>query len=185
MLPALLNGTNCSNAYDSHGEYVNDTGFGGTISNPISPQNLQKCDIMDSETSYNQLWDMEESHALYDKENIYHAEMDILSDVSTTIIKTTPLMITGVVNIIIDYMAPIHPDDICGEYWSRGSMFSDEDTEYLWWDKGFDTHSSYFEAVNSAKKRVHRSKSLAVRWGGQWRWVRYNKNVEDLQLLMY
>jgi predicted N-acyltransferase len=171
---------NCENAYDSQEEYESDTDFDDTIST-----NSQEYDIMDSKTPYNQLWDMEESHILDDKEKAYRAERDMLPDVLTTIIKTTPLTITGIASIIIDYMSPTHPDDTCSEDWCRGSMFSDEDGEYLWWDKGFDTYKEYFEAVRIAKKRMHRAKSLAFRWGCRWRWVRYNKNAEELQLLLY
>jgi hypothetical protein len=41
--------------------------------------------------------------------------------------------------------------------------------------KGFWNEHEYLVAVKAAKKKWHRTRSLAQWWGGTWRWTRHKK----------
>ena len=51
--------------------------------------------------------------------------------------------------------------------------------------KGFYDKESYLAAVNAATKKWHRTRSLAKRWGGRWRWKRHSKANSALLALKW
>jgi hypothetical protein len=149
----------------------------------------------DCKSPYDQYWDKEERYSMeearLDKEEWYSTEEAKLPMVMMTIVSVTVIHSPFLAGLIIEYMSPIHPDDMGDDellaledtYESDEETYleeepepeSDPEPEPHWWLKGFGDEESYDAEVKAAKKKWHRTRSLAKHWGAKWRWKRHDK----------
>lgn len=129
--------------------------------------------------------------ARLDKKEWYSAEEAKLPMVMMTIVSVTVIHSPFLAGLIIEYMSPIHPDDMDDDellaledtYESDEETYleeepepeSDPEPEPHWWLKGFWDEESYDAAVKAAKKKWHRTRSHAKRWGSKKKWKRHDK----------
>lgn len=164
---------------DSTRTYPPDTWKPGSpwVSAPISA----KSDIyevpIDYKSPYNQFLDMEEERARLDKEEWYLKENAKLPEIMMIIMSATKIISPLLAGRIIEYIYPIHPDDVEDTYDSVEETCPEEEPEPKpkWQLKGFQDKDSYDSAVKEATKKWQRTLSLAKRWGSNWRWKRHEK----------
>lgn len=127
---------------------------------------------------YNKFCDTKEEEARLYKEKWYFKEEAKLPAAMMTIVSVTNLRSPLLAGLIIEYMYPIHPDDMGDKILALNDNYESKEadqTEPHWSFKGFCDNESYLAAVNAATKKWHRTLSLAKRWGGDWRWKRHRK----------
>lgn len=148
-------------------------------------------ELDDCKSPYNQYWDMMEERARIDKEKWYLDQDTNLAKVLDTIVTVTVVSSPDIAAIIIEFLSFLHPDDadeLEDNYGSDEDPYLEysedpDDTEPEsepepmpnWWIKGFDSEQEYDLAVKAAKKKWHRTRDLARRWRGKWRWKRHDK----------
>jgi hypothetical protein len=131
--------------------------------------------------------DMKEEEDRLKKDAWYSAEWNKLPMAMGIIVTVTVIYSPFLAGIIIEYMYPIHPDDMdewCAEEWyveeEPKDTYESPRVTYLdpklhWSRKGFGDKESYDAAVKAATKKWHRTLSLTKRWGGKWRRKRHEK----------
>jgi hypothetical protein len=125
--------------------------------------------VEDCKSPYQQIWDMVEKRKSLAKKLWYTDEYKKMSDIGSAIRSGTPVSCTPLVDIIIDYIFIVHPDDMNDELERELELELELELERERYKKVYEV------TVMTAKKKWYRTRSLARRWGCRWRWKRHAK----------